>query len=98
MSEKYSDLEAVLQDALARVTDGKGAERHANGRAFSQQPMVLIGELVGIGFPLGQAVKKSQEAARFAMSGDAGRAEIELLDAVAYLAGAVVILRRSAGE
>lgn len=91
----YEDLAAVLDAALRQAAEGKGAERHGGGRAFAAQPMLLIAAMVGPGFPLGQAMKKCQEAQRFVECGEAGRAEAELLGAINYLAGAVIAIRRA---
>ena len=48
--------------------------------------------MVGIGFPLGQAMKKSQEAGTMASRGQADAAWRELLGAINYLAGAALAL------
>ncbi|MGM0562805.1 MAG: hypothetical protein ACQES2_00605 [Pseudomonadota bacterium] len=79
-------LDAVLRDAYDQAAKGKGAERHAQGQAFEEQPMQSIQQLVGPGFALGQAVKKIQESQR--MEAEARRRE--LLGAIVYLAGAIV--------
>jgi hypothetical protein len=73
---------------------GKGAERHADGKPFDCQPMMEIGRMVGIGFTLGQAMKKAQEASR--MDNDA--AKRELLGAINYLAGAYLLLEENAAN
>ncbi len=91
----YGDLVRVLADAIRQAAHGKGAERHAEpGVGFEGQPMMRITAMVGVGFPLGQAMKKSQEAARFADQGKFERARAELLGAIVYLAGAVSHLDR----
>ena len=54
----YYDLFIVLQKALYQAQDGKGAERHGNGLSFTEQPALTITRAVGLGFPLGQAMKK----------------------------------------
>lgn len=86
----YQSLAGVLHRALDQAQSGKGAERHADGEPFDHQPMQRLCELYGVGFALGQAAKKSQEAQR--MSRDA--AVRELLGAINYLAGAVIHLER----
>lgn len=93
----YEALQAVLDAAMDQAANGKGRERHASGEPFDAQPMATIGRLVGLGFPLGQACKKAQEAARMAAAGEPARARAELLGAINYLAGAVILLDEAAG-
>jgi hypothetical protein len=85
---KYSDLHRVLMAAYERATTGKGAERHADNRSFLDQPMITIGRTVGVGFCTGQALKKIEESTRL----DRLYSIPELLDAIVYLAGAVILL------
>lgn len=93
----YEPLAAVLAAAVDQAARGKGRERHAGqGQDFEGQPMLAITRMVGLGFPLGQAQKKAQEAARLAAGGDARAAEAELLGAIVFLAGAVLALRDGA--
>ncbi len=93
MSAPYEALRAVLMDALAQAATGKGAERHANGRAFEEQPMIEIGRMVGLGGPAFQIMKKAQEACGMAGRGEHAAAERELLGAIVYTAGAVLLVR-----
>lgn len=101
----YEALQAVLDAAMDQAANGKGRERHGGetaiqrmagtaggGEPFNAQPMVTIGRMVGLAFPLGQACKKAQEAARMAAAGQPARARAELLGAINYLAGAVILL------
>ena len=85
---KYASLRRVLDLALEQASRGKGAERHAMDLPFDCQPMLEIGRMVGVGFCLGQAMKKAQESSR--MQPDA--AKRELLGAINYLAGAYLLL------
>lgn len=85
----YESLAAVLQRAYDQAAKGKGAERHAVSRPFTEQPMQSISELLGT--PDGllyQAMKKIQESKR--LDKDAGIRE--LLGAINYLAGAVIFI------
>lgn len=85
----YESLAAVLQRAYDQAAKGKGAERHADHRPFTAQPMQTISELLGT--PDGllyQAMKKIQESKR--LDKDAGVRE--LLGAINYLAGAVIFI------
>lgn len=85
----YESLAAVLQRAYDQAAKGKGAERHAVSRPFTEQPMQSISGLLGS--PDGllyQAMKKVQESKR--LDKDAGVRE--LLGAVNYLAGAIIFI------
>lgn len=85
----YEPLQRVLKDALARAAKGKGAERHATGEPFIDQPIFTIPRALG-GSPdplLYQAVKKIYESKRL----DPAAARNELLDAIVYIAAAVIL-------
>lgn len=85
----YESLSNVLQRAYAQAALGKGAERHAGARPFSEQPMQSISDLLGSHDGLlYQAMKKVQESKR--LDKDAGVRE--LLGAINYLAGAVIFI------
>jgi hypothetical protein len=84
----YFPLLSVLNDALNEAQNGKGAERHGNGLSFTEQPALTITRAVGLGFPLGQAMKKIQECQRM----DTDAAKRELLGAINYLAAAILFL------
>jgi hypothetical protein len=86
--EGYYPLFCVLNDALNQAQVGKGAERHGNGESFMEQPALTITRTVGLGFPLGQAMKKIQESQRM----DTDAAKRELLGAINYLAAAILFL------
>lgn len=84
----YEDLHQVLVRALDQAQQGKGKERHADGKPFSEQPMQQLIALYGHGFALGQAGKKMQEAQRLPVDA----AVRELLGAIVYIAGSVIAL------
>jgi hypothetical protein len=84
----YSSLARVLGRAFDQAANGKGKERHAGELPFDKQPMQTLCGLYGVGFALGQAAKKTQEAQRLPRD----RAVAELLGAINYLAGAVIFL------
>ena len=91
----YESLANVLQRAYGQAAQGKGAERHACDRPFTEQPMQSISELLGT--PDGllyQAMKKIQESKR--LDKDAGVRE--LLGAINYLAGAVIFIEAGARQ
>lgn len=89
----YEQLESILNEALEQAAAGKGKERHANERAFEDQPMQLISKLLGDNHGLAfQAIKKVQESLRLPDD----RAERELLGAINYIAGMIIFLREAA--
>ena len=69
--------------AGGQSSGGKGVNRHANDRAWEDQPILTIQRAVGTGFAIGQAMKKVQEAERMPVD----RALEELKGAIVYLAG-----------
>jgi hypothetical protein len=91
----YESLASVLIRAYAQAAEGKGAERHAQGLSFDEQPMQQLIRLYGVGFALGQAAKKAQEAQRLPT---VERQVSELLGAINYLAGAVIALERGGSK
>lgn len=90
VKDGYDALFSVLKDALDQAQNGKGHERHADsdGQAFTDQPALTVTRAVGLGFPLGQAMKKIQECQRM----DRDAAKRELLGAINYLAAAILFL------
>lgn len=96
--EMYEPLRSILNQAYEQAASGKGRERHANGRPFDRQPIAEIGRMVGIGFNLGQSIKKQQEAKGMLDRGETDAAIRELLGAINYTASAVMLLRESISE
>ena len=84
--DEYESLMTVLMQAYEHASAGKGKDRHAQNLPFDKQPMQQVCDLVGVGFALGQAIKKIQESQRL----PADRARAELLGAINYIAGAVI--------
>lgn len=88
--------EALLRafaGAYAQASTHKGAERHAVGRDFLEQPLFEIMRGLGNdGFALGQALKKLQESERLPWE----RALEELRGAIVYLAAALLWSREPA--
>lgn len=84
----YDPLRRVLQLAFDQAAKGKGKERHATDNPFLEQPIMEIARMVGPGYQLGQAMKKTQEASRLPNE----RARAELLGAINYLAAAYLLL------
>ena len=89
----YGRLEEVLTKAAEQASAGKGAERHADGQRFEDQPIMWI-EREFRSFQLGQAVKKIHESQRLAPEAAAR----ELLGAINYLAAKIIALEATAGR
>ena len=89
--DPYISLRYVLELAVDQAANGKGKERHANGEPFDQQKICKISRAVGVGFALGQALKKAEESIR--LDKDAGLREI--LGAINYLAAAYIVLNET---
>ena len=88
--DRYKSLSEALHAAYHQSAHGKGDERHSTGQSFDEQPIMSITQVHGVGFPLGQASKKIDEAARM----DKEAARTELLGAIVYLAAAWLHLGR----
>jgi hypothetical protein len=87
---EYVKLQEIFNDALAQAASGKGKERHAvEGEAFENQPILEITRRIGLGYPLGQAIKKIYESERL----EKDAAIKELLGAINYIAAAVIRLK-----
>lgn len=80
----HEPLLRVLLKAYEQSAAGKGKERHAQGRAFLDQPIMTIQQQVGTSFALGQAIKKLQESQRLPTNA----ALAEILGAIVYCAAA----------
>lgn len=93
----YEALAAVLREAYEQAATGKGNERHSRGQPFHEQRIIRVGTEFGIGFNLGQAMKKAAEGMDMAYAGDPERAIREFLGAINYLASTVILLRGKGG-
>lgn len=89
----YEDLRAILDEAYAQSAHGKGKERHANNLPWDKQPILQITRAAGVGFPVGQALKKLTEAIGMLDKGKHGAAEREILGAIVYAAAAIRYIR-----
>jgi len=88
------NMKDIFDLAIARASEGKGKDRHDDGKPFHKQPICAIMRRVGIGFGLGQAIKKITESER--MTGE--RKVNELLDAMNYLAAAEIVEAEARSE
>lgn len=84
----YECLAEVLHEALDQAQNGKGHERHADGRTFKGQPILVLQRMYGVGFAAGQAAKKVEEAQRLPYE----QARKEILGAINYLAAMAIRL------
>lgn len=91
----YEDLTRILNEALQQATSGKGKERHAGNKPFSEQPISRISEICGKGFPIGQAIKKAEEAITLLRLKGKAAGKAELLGAIVYLAAGILEIERS---
>lgn len=91
----YDSLRSVLEEALNQSSKGKGQERHANGRAFTDQPIHMIGTMVGPAFNAGQAMKKAQEAIGMFNRGETEKAVHEMLGVIVYAASTINLMREA---
>ena len=87
---EYFSLRQVLKQALDQAEKGKGKERHAEaGEPFERQIICEVARRVGLGYPLGQAVKKIYESQRLG----GVRGMDELLGAINYIAAAYIVMQ-----
>lgn len=90
----YVELAAVLDQAVERAV-GKGETRHGlSEELFEDQDGFKVRSLVGDGFTLGQAIKKISEAKGL---GYGSERDVELLDAIVYLAMEIIAGRQRGG-
>jgi hypothetical protein len=87
VTELTHPLSHIFAAALAQVTNGKGAERHANGAEFMDQPWLHLANVHGNGFLTGQAAKKLDESQGMT---EHDRWEREMLGAIVYAAMAII--------
>lgn len=93
----YTELRRILDAAYDQSSAGKGAARHGNGKPWHDQPIMTITRDVGLGFPIGQTTKKSQEALGMVQRGEFDAAVRELLGGIVYLAAAVRAIEEMKG-
>lgn len=88
---RYKTLSEVLEAAIEQATKGKGkGQRHGGDKTpFLEQPWVRLYNTHGLGFLLGQADKKYQEALGKEKEDDMVR---EILGAIVYLGMALLVL------
>lgn len=91
----YETLAQTFQKAYLRASTGKGLDRHSDGQSFDKQDIVQELRIFKSETPaLFQARKKIKESIRLSKH----EAVAELLDAMNYLAGAVIYLTEQEKE
>ena len=89
----YRTLQKTLTKSLEQASKGKGRERHADGKPFTEQPIFWIEEHFK-SFQLGQAVKKVHESQRLPVD----RAVSELQGAINFIAAHIIYLQNKVEE
>lgn len=92
----YEPLFDTLMTALEQSQGGKGAERHAKGLPFVDQPIMriptMLGGVGGFGGVAYQVMKKSQEAVGMHERGKTDAAIAEMRGAIVYAAACILHL------
>ena len=88
-SVKVKTLKQELDAAFSQADTGKGQSRHGHGMPFHKQPIMEITRRVGLGYPLGQAIKKIIESQTMTPY----KAIHELHGAIVYVAAAAAVIR-----
>lgn len=92
----YLNLRHHLEMAYDQAAHGKGSERHAEeNQYFEDQLICNIGGIVGPGFNLGQAIKKTAESIRLKEIKGPEAAKHEIYGAINYLAAACILIDRN---
>ena len=86
---KVKTLKQELDAAFSQADTGKGQSRHGHGMPFDKQPIMEITRRVGLGYPLGQAIKKIIESQTMTPY----KAIHELHGAIVYVAAAAAFIR-----
>jgi hypothetical protein len=73
----------IFIQAIDQAVNGKGEERHGQGKPFMKQPWRRLGDVYGTGFLFGQADKKLEEAQGLSMPEHRRK---ELLGSLNYIA------------
>lgn len=90
---KYKKLVEVLERAYLRASEGKGHKHHSHGESFEEQWIVRGTKVFGLGGPLFQIGKKTEQAVKMEKEKYPIQDIInELLDVINYSAAAVIYL------
>lgn len=94
----YEALQKVFVEAFKQAAVGKGKVRHANDKAFTEQPILSIARMVGVGGTTFQVMKKAQEAASMHQKGDSTAAVAELYGVMVYAATTVIYIQENMAD
>lgn len=97
VDDGYNELFFELTNALQQSMRGKGNERHANAKPFTEQPIMALARMFGPGGPGQQVGKKSQEAFGMYQRGEHDQAIAELHGAMVYAAAMILRIREEKG-
>jgi hypothetical protein len=92
IDRRYVTLHAVLMEAFAQASQGKGADRHGSALPYEQQITAAIARESGPAGPWFQSAKKITEAMRMNGRGMRAQARAEALGACVYAALGVIAL------
>jgi len=88
----YQSLRNELDEAFSRASKGKGYERHANGKPFHEQPIIVLNEaLNSLDGALFQIMKKCAEIQNIK---EADRKLKEIDDVIVYAAATKMLIRK----
>lgn len=85
--ERYAKLRDVLDRAYVQASKYKGDKRHGSDEPFERQWGCRITRELGLGFPLGQCMKKVLESQRL----EGSATVTELLGVIVYAAIAIIV-------
>jgi len=92
----YSELRRVLNEALENNIASKGTERHGAGAgSWDEQSWASEVRLAGAGYPVGQIIKKANEAFGMIQRGDQKKAVHELRGVIGYAAILIRAIEKS---
>lgn len=96
LEDQDDDLMRVLRAAYLQSARGKGLVRHNPDQLpFTEQKIMTLGRLTGIGGHVYQACKKATEAQTMLKKDCPDAAQAELLGAIVYLAAAYLLVEES---
>jgi len=88
----YESLRKELDEAFYRASEGKGHERHANGKPFDQQPIIGLNDILNsLDGALFQIMKKCAEIQNIK---DPERKLKEMDDVIVYGAATKILIRK----
>lgn len=88
----YESLRKELNEAFDRASKGKGHERHANGKAFDQQPIIGLNDILNsLDGALFQIMKKCAEIQNIK---EPERKLKEMDDVIVYGAATKILIRK----